>query len=396
MPEGDVVPYHLEGAEIRRAGRRARGSDLAVGLLEASLRHRLDAAAAHVQERPATASDRRPPGPRRRPSTRRCAPPGRACRQPARRGRRRATNTPASGRPRAAAARAAARTSARESRSGESERTSEQRVQACDHGGRHSIDHARRYTASRPAAVAARAPSEVAMSHLFAYFSRMKFIRRWGLMRSTYTENVQEHSQRVALVAHALALIRNRLYGGSGRSRPRRRPRALPRQRRGPHRRPAVADQVPQPRDPLRLPRDRGLGRDHPPRHGARAAARRLPFAVARRHGDDDDDERAIVKAADKLCAWMKCLEETAAGNREFAKAEEALREMVAVDRAARGALVRRDLRPQLPAHARRIGLEQLPPTPACEDSIPLSDQEQPPTCDSSPSPMPGPPASAS
>ena len=53
------------------------------------------------------------------------------------------------------------------------------------------------------------------MSHLFAYFSRMKFIRRWGLMRSTYPENVQEHSQRVALVAHALALIRNRLYGGA-------------------------------------------------------------------------------------------------------------------------------------------------------------------------------------
>ena len=52
------------------------------------------------------------------------------------------------------------------------------------------------------------------MSHLFAYFSRMKFIRRWGLMRSTYPENVQEHSLRVAQVAHALALIRNRIYGG--------------------------------------------------------------------------------------------------------------------------------------------------------------------------------------
>ena len=47
-----------------------------------------------------------------------------------------------------------------------------------------------------------------------------------------------------------------------------------------------------------------------------------------------DPDERAIVKAADKLCAWMKCLEETAAGNREFAKAEEALREVVrSIDR---------------------------------------------------------------
>ena len=53
------------------------------------------------------------------------------------------------------------------------------------------------------------------MSHLFAYLSRMKFIRRWGLMRSTYPENIQEHSLQVAMVAHALALIRNRLFSGT-------------------------------------------------------------------------------------------------------------------------------------------------------------------------------------
>src|SRR2546425_5611595 len=52
------------------------------------------------------------------------------------------------------------------------------------------------------------------MSHFFAYMSRMKFIRRWGLMHSAYPENVQEHSLRVAQIAHALAVIRNRLYGG--------------------------------------------------------------------------------------------------------------------------------------------------------------------------------------
>ena len=51
-------------------------------------------------------------------------------------------------------------------------------------------------------------------SHFFAYLSRMKFIRRWGLMHSTYPENIQEHSLRVAQIAHALAIIKNRLYGG--------------------------------------------------------------------------------------------------------------------------------------------------------------------------------------
>src|SRR5713101_2338410 len=52
------------------------------------------------------------------------------------------------------------------------------------------------------------------MSHFFAYMSRMKFIRRWGLMHSAYPENVQEHSLRVAQIAHALAILRNRLFGG--------------------------------------------------------------------------------------------------------------------------------------------------------------------------------------
>src|SRR2546426_3973279 len=51
-------------------------------------------------------------------------------------------------------------------------------------------------------------------SHFFAYLSRMKFIRRWGLMHSTYPENIQEHSLRVAQIAHALAIIKSRLFGG--------------------------------------------------------------------------------------------------------------------------------------------------------------------------------------
>ncbi|HEV8144612.1 MAG TPA: 5'-deoxynucleotidase, partial [Methylomirabilota bacterium] len=52
------------------------------------------------------------------------------------------------------------------------------------------------------------------MSHFFAYLSRMRFIRRWGLMHNTYPENIQEHSLRVAVIAHALAVIRNRLFQG--------------------------------------------------------------------------------------------------------------------------------------------------------------------------------------
>jgi 5'-deoxynucleotidase len=60
----------------------------------------------------------------------------------------------------------------------------------------------------------AEAYTRAAVSHFFAYLARMKFIHRWGLMHNTYPENIQEHSLRVAKIAHALALIRNRVFGG--------------------------------------------------------------------------------------------------------------------------------------------------------------------------------------
>ena len=52
------------------------------------------------------------------------------------------------------------------------------------------------------------------MNHFFAYIARMRFINRWALMRNSYTENIQEHSHQVAVLAHALAVIRNTYFGG--------------------------------------------------------------------------------------------------------------------------------------------------------------------------------------
>lgn len=51
-------------------------------------------------------------------------------------------------------------------------------------------------------------------SHFFAHLSRLKLINRWPLMRNVRTENVSEHSLQVAMVAHALAAIKNRKFGG--------------------------------------------------------------------------------------------------------------------------------------------------------------------------------------
>jgi len=164
------------------------------------------------------------------------------------------------------------------------------------------------------------------MSHFFAYLSRMKFIRRWGLMRNTYPENIQEHSLRVAMVAHTLAVIRNRLFAGNVSGE-----------------RTAL----------LALYHDAGevLTGDLPApvkyfnpeiknayKEIEAAAARRLlnmvPEALKADYqglffAEEADQSRELVKAADKLCAYLKCVEEIGAGNEEFAKAEKALKSSV-------------------------------------------------------------------
>ena len=165
------------------------------------------------------------------------------------------------------------------------------------------------------------------MSHLFAYLSRMKFIRRWGLMHNTYPENIQEHSLRVAMIAHALAVIRNRRFGGQV----------------NPERVALLA-----------LYHDAGevLTGDMPApvkyfNPGIRDAYREIETAAHEKllamvpeafksdfeplffPADTDRAHWLLVKAADKVCAYVKCLEEVAAGNNEFAKAEKALRASV-------------------------------------------------------------------
>lgn len=53
------------------------------------------------------------------------------------------------------------------------------------------------------------------ISHFFAFLRRMRFIRRWSLMRNTVPENIQEHSLEVAWIAHQLALLRNIYFEGN-------------------------------------------------------------------------------------------------------------------------------------------------------------------------------------
>jgi len=165
------------------------------------------------------------------------------------------------------------------------------------------------------------------MSHLFAYLSRMKFIKRWGLMHNTYPENIQEHSLRVAMIAHALAVIRNRFF--DGRLDPGRvavlalyhdagevltGDLPAPVKYFNPQIRTAYRSIEAAAHDKLLALVPDPLKADYRPLF--------LPEESERAHWE-------IVKAADKICAYVKCLEEVAAGNGEFTKAEKALRATV-------------------------------------------------------------------
>lgn len=152
------------------------------------------------------------------------------------------------------------------------------------------------------------------MFHFFAYISRLRLIKRWGLMRNTYEENTQEHSWQVAVVAHALAVIKNRLFGGrldEGRVAV----LALYHD---------VSETV---TGDLPTPVKYANGEIERVFHSLEAAAvdelaRKLPEKL---QGDfrqvllpQPSPEEELVHIADKLCAYLKCAEELNCGNREF------------------------------------------------------------------------------
>ena len=156
-------------------------------------------------------------------------------------------------------------------------------------------------------------------SDFFAFISRMKYIARWSLMRSTVQENIQEHSHMVAVLAHALGLIRRDVFGKPC----------------DPEHLAAVAlyhdapeiltGDLPTPikyhsasiknaYDEVETVAVEKLLAELP--DALRPAYRALLTAPQR------PEEYELVKAADRLAAYIKCVEERKAGNLEFSSAE--------------------------------------------------------------------------
>ena len=153
----------------------------------------------------------------------------------------------------------------------------------------------------------------------FAFLSRMRYISRWGLMRSTVPENIQEHSLDVAIIAHALAMIRNTYFNG----------------RLDPSRAAMFGifhdaseiftGDMPTPVKHFNPNFKRSF-------HQLEDKARRkllamLPPELAKEYEplfffDDQEEYVRLIKAADKIAALTKCIEEGKSGNLEFRRAE--------------------------------------------------------------------------
>ncbi len=156
-------------------------------------------------------------------------------------------------------------------------------------------------------------------SHFFAYITRMRYITRWALMRNSFSENVQEHSHTVAVLAHALAVIRNTVYGGSVDA------GAVAVAALYHDATEIITGDMPTPvkyyNDEIKASYKKVEAVACEKLLDMLPGELRASYESALRGSDAETGE--LVKAADKLSAYIKCLEELKAGNAEFRRAAE-------------------------------------------------------------------------
>lgn len=155
-------------------------------------------------------------------------------------------------------------------------------------------------------------------NEFYALLGRMRYITRWGLMRNSFSENIQEHSHQVAVLAHALALIRREILGMEGPDPDRCAVAALYHD----------ASEILTGDMPTPIKYYDPTIKNAYKRVEYIAGNRLLDMVPPQLRGyyaplihEEDPAVAMIVKAADKLSAYIKCAEEQKAGNREFESA---------------------------------------------------------------------------
>lgn len=163
--------------------------------------------------------------------------------------------------------------------------------------------------------------------NFFAYLGRMKYIERWSLMRNSYKENILEHTAEVAMIAHSLAIIANKIYGKNVDA------EKLTTLALFHETGEVITGDLPTPikyNNPelnsayksLELTANQKLLSMLPPELKPSYEPLLLPNV--------DSYERKLLKAADKIAALIKCIEETKAGNKEFVKAKKTISQDIA------------------------------------------------------------------
>lgn len=155
--------------------------------------------------------------------------------------------------------------------------------------------------------------------HFFAYLSRMRFIQRWGLMRNTLPENDMEHAMQAAMIAHAIASIGNVRYKKNYNAE---RIMALALYHDASE---VITGDLPTPIKHNNLTLKSEYNKIEEMAQNRLLSM--LPDDLRNIYKplifqDTGEEEKAIVKASDKICAYVKCLEEEKAGNREFHEAK--------------------------------------------------------------------------
>ena len=152
-------------------------------------------------------------------------------------------------------------------------------------------------------------------NEFYALLGRMRYITRWGLMRNTFDENIQEHSHQVAVLAHALALIRREILHLPGPDPDKCAVAALYHDCSE-----ILTGDLP---TPIKYYNPNIKDAYKQVEHIAgNNLLDKLPQALRHCYEhlvlEDDPEVTPVVKAADKLSAHIKCLEEQKAGNTEF------------------------------------------------------------------------------
>ena len=159
-------------------------------------------------------------------------------------------------------------------------------------------------------------------SKFFAVISRMKYINRWALMRNTITENISEHSLETAFIAHCLALLRNKRFGGNVN------PERCALLAMYHDTTEIITGDLP---TPIKYYSKEIKGAyDEIEEKAERTLIGYLPEDLQDEYKslfsrtEEEGELWDLVKGADKLSALIKCIEERKMGNADFASAEKA------------------------------------------------------------------------